>query len=733
MPENQFEQEFDLKAYLQIVARRKWMVLSFAGALTALVAIGTALQPKVYIAKSSVLAGRETPRLINFDPLPQERIRDRDYLRTQAAILTSQSHLQKVIRRLMKDGFYGTPRQTVDEKRVETLALGLQKRVKVTTVEDNQVIQITVEGAVPDRVARIANAVADEYVQSGVDQKTAMAGQAAAWLRSQMQEAKTELDQAQTQLRDFKEKENITGPDENDPLSAMSIVKLNDDYVTARIQRIGVEHRIEALKRARSSTKGGAAATTQSIDAEVNRQMRETLTKEYLDTQLQLKDLSQKYSPEHPDIITLKGKAERLQSELKGLDGPVEVPGVDPSIVPTGNLADLQGEYTQLLSREQALAQALSAHRVQSQNQSRTAVSYTLLKQNVDLKKQTYADLQSKLNDATLSGELKAPTIQVLDRALVPKAPAEPQPIRNLLIAVPLGLVLGIGLAFLMETLDKRVKSPQDVAQHLKLSLLTVIPGIGLHEGVGREEGKAKLVTIQQPRSHAAECYRNLRTSILFSSGGPVPRIILVTSAVAGEGKSTTAANLAVVMAQSGRKVLLIDADLRRPALQRYFARRENRGLIRLLKDEIRPEDAVQASEIENLDLLLCHGIPQNPSELLGSDRMRSLIETLRARYDSVIIDSPVVISVPDAIILATRAEAVLLVHCPTAADRDMVKYAKQKLDEVKANLLGLVMNKVDVKSSQYYYHNYLYYGYGSEPTEQAAGNEKEKRKQRKS
>src|SRR4030095_8587157 len=120
--------------------------------------------------------------------------------------------------------------------------------------------------------------------------------------------------------------------------------------------------------------------------------------------------------------------------------------------------------------------------------------------------------------------------------------------------------------------------------------------------------------------------------------------------------------------------VLLIDADLRRPALQRYFARRENRGLIRLLKDEVRPEDAVQASEIENLDLLLCHGIPQNPSELLGSERMRSLIDTLRARYDSVIIDSPVVISVPDAIILATRAEAVLLVHCPTAADRDMVK-----------------------------------------------------------
>ena len=715
MSENQHEQEFDLKAYVQVVVSRKWMVLIFAGTLTALVGIGTAMQPKVFIAKASVLVGREAPRLLTFDPLPQERTRDRDYLRTQGAILTSQSHLQKVIRRLMREGFYGPPPQQLDETKVENLAVGLQQRVKVITVEDNQVVQISVEGAVADRVALIANAVAEEYVQSGVDQKSAMAGQAVTWLRGRLEDARVELDRAQSQLREYKDKEQITGPDENDPLSAMSIIRLNDDYVTARVQRIGMENRIEALKRARAASRG--AATTQSIDDEVKKLMRATLTKEYLDAQMQLKDLSQRYSPEHPDVITLRSKAERIQNELKGLDEP-EMPGLDPATVPSGNLADMQAEYNQLRSREQALAQALAAHREQSQNLSRTAVSYALLKQNVELKKQTYGDLQSKLNDATLSGELKSTTIQILDRALVPKFPAEPQPVRNLLIAVPLGLVLGVGLAFLLETLDKRVKSPQDVARHLNLSLLTVIPGIGLGEGVGREEGKAKLVTIMQPRSHAAECYRNLRTSILFSSGRPVPKTILVTSSVAGEGKSTTAANLAVVMAQSGRKVLLMDADLRRPALQRYFSRRENRGLIRILREGAKVEESVQPSEIENLDLLLCHGIPNNPSELLGSPQMLALIDQLRSRYETVIIDSPVVISVPDAVILACRAEAVILVHCPGAADRDMVKYAREKLDEVKANILGLVMNNVDVKSSKYFYSSYLYYGYGTEPTE---------------
>jgi len=725
MPENQQEQEFDLRVYFHIVMGRKWLVLGFAATLVAMVAIGTSLQNKLYTAKVTVLVGREAPRLINFDPFPQERFRDKDYLKTQTAILTSRSHLEKVIRLLMEEGFYGKPTKEPDDANVTSLAGALQARVVVTTVEDNQVIKISVDGAVPDRVARLANAVAEVYVNSSLDQKTEMAKLAVDWLQGRLEEARNDLSQAESELGEFKEKEKITG-DDADPVAAMSLVRLNDDYQTAHFQRLGVESRIDALKRARSANK--ASTPGQSLDQEVKKQMRETLTKEYLDTQMQLKDLSQRYSSEHPDIITLKAKAERLQNGIRDLDEP-ELPGQDPSAVPTGNLADLQGEYSQLLTKENAYAAALAAHKDESKNLSKTGVSYALLKQKVDLKKQTYNDLQGRLTVARLAGELKTPSVQILDRALVPTSPTQPQPVRNLLVAIPMGLVLGIGLALLLDTLDRRVKSPQDVARVLKLPLLTVVPGIGLGEGVGRDEGKAKLVTIQQPRSHAAECYRNLRTSILFSSGRPVPRTIVVTSAVAGEGKSTTAANLAVVMAQSGRKVLLIDADLRRPALQRYFVRRESRGLIRILKDGVKPEEAVQPSEVENLDLLLCHGIPNNPSELLGSDRMLALINEMKSRYDTIIIDSPVIISVPDAVILAARAEAVVMVHCPKAADRDMVTFAREKLDEVNANILGLVMNRVDVKKGGYMYSNYMYYGYGTEISEAPRGKKEKQRK----
>jgi tyrosine-protein kinase Etk/Wzc len=338
----------------------------------------------------------------------------------------------------------------------------------------------------------------------------------------------------------------------------------------------------------------------------------------------------------------------------------------------------------------------------------------------VDLNRQTYNDLLTRLNDAQLSSQIRTTAIRVLDRAEPPTAPIEPQPARNIMVAVALGLVLGIGLATLLETLDRKVKSPEEAARYLRLPILTVVPGIALGRGVGREEGKAALVTVDQPRSHAAECYRNLRTSILFSTGRPVPKTILITSAVGGEGKSTTAANLSVVLAQSGRKVLLIDADLRRPALHRYFTRQKNRGIVRLLNESCPPEEAVQTSSVDQLDLLLCHGVPHNPSELLGSDRMVRVIEHLTTRYDVVVIDSPVIISIADTLILASRAEAVVMVHRPGAADRGMVRHAREKLDEVKANILGLVLNNVDLKRAGYHYPNYLYYGYGTEEDQAA-------------
>jgi capsular exopolysaccharide synthesis family protein len=710
------EPEFDLRSYLRILLRRKQLIFWFATSLTVLVGAGTAFQPKVYEAKATVLAGRDAPRLLNYDPLPQERFREREVMRTQAAILTSRSFLQRVAERLLAEGFFGNPNPSDREEKLAELARMLQVQTEARTYDDSQVITIVVSGGVPDRVARIADSIAEAYVDYVQENRQSMANQAVAWLDTKLEEQRTRLTQAQSALQAFKDKENITARDEEDPFSTLSLTRLNEEYLTTRIQRMERETRLQALRKPPRSRGSPGVSPAKALELDVRATLRDRLKKDYVDAQLELRSLSERYGPEHPDLITLKGKISKIEAELQSLEEPESTAAAPPEPpVSETRLAELQAEYNGLLSREKALAQALDASKAAARNLSRTAVRYSLLKQEVDLNQETYNLLSTRLNDARLSSQIRNPSVMVLDRAEPPRSPVEPQPARNLVVAVMLGLVLGVGLALLLENLDRRVKSPEDVARYLQLPLLTVVPGVGLAKGVGREEGKAKLVTVEEPRSHVAECYRNLRTSILFSSGRPVPKSILVTSAVAGEGKSTTAANLAVVMSQSGRRVVLIDADLRRPSQHRYFVRQGNRGLIRLLKESCAPGEAVQRSGIENLDVLLCHGIPHNPSELLGSPAMQAAIDALKEAYDVVIIDSPVVISVPDAVILASWSEAVLLIHRPGAADREIVRAARERLSDVKANILGLVLNNVDMKEGQYYYPEHSYYGYGTE------------------
>jgi polysaccharide biosynthesis transport protein len=730
------EMEFDIHRYLQLIGRRKWIIVGFTGLLSAAVAVGTAYQPKIYEATTSVLAGNEAPRLLNFsDPLPQERFGDQTYLQTQGAILTSRTFLQGVVKRLMDENFYGKVSPGEREKRIQTAVAGLKPRVRVDLSPTSRVMEIVVSGIEPARIVKLSDTIAEEYVRSNLRNREEVADEAVTWLESQIKDQKMKLDAAEKALQTFKDKENIVG-EGDDPLAAIGVSRLQDDYLTTRFQRQEKEARLEALKNSGRPSAGPAESPSarEALDHEVQSAFRDQLKKDYVATQLQYRDLSEKYGPDHPDIVALKDKMSRLAKQLESLEtqepkaGPAET-GTAPEKV-----EDLRAEYTFLLNKEKFLARQLDSRQEEARKLSRTAVQFSLLKQEVEQSRQIFNDLMKRKDEAKLSSQIKNSSVVILDRAVPPKIPVRPKPFQNLMLALILGPMASIGLVIMVELLDRRVKTPQDASRFLQLPVLTVVPGSSV--GKKKKKGKAPaakpddkmpLVTLHEPRSHAAECYRNLRTSILFSSGRPVPKSILVTSAVAGEGKSTTAANLAVVMAQSGLKTLLIDADLRRPAQQRYFARDPKRGIIRLLTEGARVEEAVQESGIQNLGLLLCNSIPKNPSEILGAERTRTVMEELASKYDVVIIDSPIVVSVPDALILASRAAAVVLVHRPGTSQRELVLHARLKLDEVNANILGLILNDVNVRSSGYLYPEYAYYGYGAEETEE--GKKARKRK----
>ncbi|HEU5182772.1 MAG TPA: polysaccharide biosynthesis tyrosine autokinase [Candidatus Polarisedimenticolia bacterium] len=728
------ELEFDIQAYLRLIAANKWIIISFTIVLGVAVGVWSSLQPKLYEAQSSVLAGRELPRLLSFDDvLPGEQIRDLNYVQTQVAILGSRSFLQKAVKRLIREGFYGK----VDEKDVENksrkLAKMMEPRINVMPAGQSRVLKITVRGGFPDRVARIADAIAEEYVDSNLEKKQQMADQGVTWLESRLAEQKAKLGEAESALQTFKEQENIMASDEEDPFSTLALGRLNEEYLTTRFQRMEREQRIEALKRATkggSSSSSGAKSATNALDAEVQNAVKEQMKKEYVDGQIQLRELSQRYGPDHPDILSLKLKVDRIGAELKTMDVPdMGTPSADPSLK-GASLAELTSDYNILKNKEDALAKTLESHKAAVRNVGRVGVRYGFLKQEVEINRTTYNGLLQRLNETKLSGEIKNPAVLVLDKAEVPTIPVEPNVGRNIMMALVLGPVFSIGFVLLREHLDSRMKGPDDAGRTLGLPVLCVVPE--LPGGPGEKvNGVMPLLTVNEPRSHVAEMYRNLRTSILFSSGKQNIKTVLVTSAVAGEGKSTTAANLAAVMAQSGRKVLLIDADLRRPALHRYFNREQGRGIVRLLTTDCTLEEAIQTSSVENLDLLLCVGIPPNPSELLGSERARMVMEQLKARYDLIVVDSPVLISVTDSVILAARSDAVLMVHRPGAAERTLVRRARERLDEVQANVIGLVLNKVNLKKQGYRYPEYGYYGYEGYPSQDAAA-EKPKGKQKK-
>jgi len=424
------------------------------------------------------------------------------------------------------------------------------------------------------------------------------------------------------------------------------------------------------------------------------------------DLKIQIAELSTQFGPSYPKVAQLNNQLKEIdnqvQSELKKVVDRV------------------RGQYLAAQQQEAMLQVEFEKQKQEANKLNESAITYSLLKRDVDVNRQLYEGLLEKLKEAGVTAGLKSNNIRVVDMARRPTSPTEPNIPRNLLFAFVLGLTSGVGLAFLLENMDNTVRTTEQAQIISGLPALGMIP-MGSKNGldsagkkllaVASSKEAVELVTQARPQSQMAESYRALRTSLLLSNLGTPPKVIMITSARPQEGKTTTSINTAIVLAQKGVRVLLIDADLRRPSVHKTLGMGPRSGLSNVLTGSSTLENTITRSPIlSNLFILPAGTPPPNPAELLASSNMRDLLTDLREKYDHIVIDTPPTLSVTDAVVLSQRMDAIILVIRSSQTTKQALRRSRDILAQVNAKITGVLLNAVDLTSPDYYYY-YEYQG----------------------
>ena len=454
-----------------------------------------------------------------------------------------------------------------------------------------------------------------------------------------------------------------------------------------------------------------AAAAATSADAPAPggatiSSLLEKLREQQADLKIQVAQLSTQFGPSYPKVAQMNNQMKEVDAQIQ-----VEMKKI---------VSRVRSDYLTALQRETMLRAAMDKQKQEENKLNESAIEYSLLKRDVETNRTLYEGLLEKLKEAGVTAGLRSNNIRPVDEARVPMYPAEPNVPRNLSFALALGLTTGIGLAFLLEGIDNTVRTPEQAQALSGLPSLGLIP-LGSKNGVeasvrqrlavASSKEVVELITQSRPQSQMAESYRALRTSLLLTSLGAPPKVILITSALPQEGKTTTSINTAIVLAQKGVRVLLIDADLRRPSIHKTLGTGPKTGLSNVLTGNATLQQAtVRSSILPGLFILPAGTPPPNPAELLASSNMKDVLAELREQYDHIVVDTPPALSVTDAVVMSTRADAVVLVIRSGQTTKQALRRSRDLLMQVNARVAGVLLNAVDLTSPDYYYY-YEYQG----------------------
>jgi polysaccharide biosynthesis transport protein len=612
------------------------------------------------------------------------------------------------------------PAEQAEVKRIDKFL----KKLTVTPVRNSRLVDIAFSSYDSMLAARVANRVADTYIAFNSQAQYNTTERATTSLTHQIANLQDEIDVKEKKLQAYARDNQIIALSDKQNIALKKLNDLSDSYTRAQAERIAKEARYAALRE----------ASPGDLPEVLDSRLIQDMAAKYAELMRQQADLSQKFKPDWPAMVRLRSEieetAQRLDTERTGIYGQV--------------LGAAESAYRSAKNQEQFLKSALDEQKHLSQEANLKEIDYNNLRAEIANQRTTLEALvkrQSETSSSAGLNDLVASNVRIVDVAEVPNRPSSPKIALNILLSLVTGLGLGVGLAFFFEYLDKSVKTPEDILQAGGIPAIGLVPalrpeGIGLRvvktEGGENSRGSfVELISHEDPKSKISEAFREVRTALLVSQAGGPPKTILITSAYPGEGKTAVAINLAITLAQIGRRVLLVDADLRRPRIHKIFRVENTHGLSTYLSgsDVLWPEPL--KSPIERLDLIPSGPMPPNPADLLDSNRFAQVQkEFLEQGYDHIIYDSPPVLPVADSVIMSARMEAVALVVLAGVTSRDALAHVVRRLLQVKARAVGAILNRADLASQSYYYgYSYKrYYGDDDKPEAPPAASQEPRR-----
>jgi len=713
------ERQAHLTDYWQVLVKRRWIIYSALLLVTGLVTLGSFLARPLYTSTVQLQIEKYSPNVLPFQDVMTSYTDFRDdFYETQSRLIQSRSVAREVVRRLdlthspLFEVTSTSGEAPIGQDELETMVADrLRKKMKVELIRNSRLANISFTCEDAALSAAIANAAGDAYMEFNARNAYNTTERATESMTRQIETLRHEIDEKERQLQKYAREQEIIPLDKDQDVTSQKLNDLSVAYTKAQTERIEKEARYAALKETDPS----------AVSELMTNELLQTLSAKHAELERQYAQMSGRFKADWPAMARLKNEMEQTQTRLDQ-----ERADLYQRLV-----GSAREQYVAALKQEQSLGEALDKQKDAAQEASLRGIQYNNLKSDVDNRRKTLDAIMKRQSETgTTAGMMDAPisNIRVVDRAEVPRLPSSPRKALNFLISLVAGLGLGIGLAFFFDYMDDSVNNMNDLSRAAGLACLGLIPE---HDQQGRrlrvvrprstapEESRPEidLATLRDARSQVSEAFRELRTALLVSSPGRAPRRLLVTSSQPREGKTSTALNLAIILSQLNKRVLLVDADLRRPRLHKALDQPNAGGLSNLLSGSSDLAAFIVPAGPPNLYLLPSGPTPPNPAELLDSAEFTRLTVRLvddegQAGFDHVIFDSPPILSVADAAIMAARMDGVILVVQAGSTPREHVARAAEKLRVVKARVLGALLNKVDVSSPGGYYRAYYaYYG----------------------